>query len=59
MELWSYGAMELSRALLYLISLDISSMTERSCWYFVCEAGSRAPLVEGMESEAGPVGVEG
>ena len=34
-------------------------MTERSCWYLVCEAGSRAPLVEGMEREAGPVGVEG
>ena len=44
---------------LYLISLDISSMTERSCWYLVWEAGSRAPLVEGMEREAGPVGVEG
>ena len=34
-------------------------MTERSCWYLVCEAGSRAPLVDGMEREARPVGVEG
>ena len=45
-----------SRHKLYLISLDISSMTERSCWYLVWEAGSRAPLVEGMEREAGPGG---
>ena len=45
----------------YLISLDISSMTERSCWYFVWLAGSRAPLVAGScerEGAPGPVGVE-
>ena len=34
-------------------------MTERSCWYLVWLAGSRAPLVDGMEREARPVGVEG
>ena len=37
----------------YLISLDISSMTERSCWYLVWLAGSRAPLVGGSWDREG------
>ena len=27
------------------MSLDISSITDKSCWYFVWLAGSRAPLL--------------
>ena len=44
------------------MSLDISSMTERSCWYLVWLAGSREPLVPtmgGIVIDMGVVGVEG
>ena len=43
-----------------LISLDISSMTESSCWYLVWLAGSSAPFVAGSwDSEGVAVGVAG
>lgn len=44
------------------MSLDISSMTDSNCWYFVWLAGSKAPLVVGVGIdviEALPVGVLG
>jgi len=41
------------------MSLDISSMTERSCWYLVWLAGSSAPLVESGRTQGRVVGVPG
>ena len=41
------------------MSLDISSMTERSCWYLVWLAGSGEPLVAGTVESEGAVGVDG
>ena len=44
------------------MSLDISSITESSCWYLVWLAGSRepfCPIMGGKVMDIGVVGVEG
>ena len=44
------------------MSLDISSITERSCWYLVWLAGSRepfCPIMGGKVMDMGVVGVDG